>query len=276
MRGYFQSDEKRRALRALLALLAGLVLSFEVSAQILNIEKKRMERPEDEYVTGNAGVSFNYNNRSPTLQEPVRVMNTGVTSNIGYFSDPNAYLLINDYQLLRINGSSIVDTGVSHLRVQFQRPRLINYEAYVQYQYDRPRGLTFRGLAGAGARLRILHTEAINLTTGLGAMYERERWLHPTDDTVVRAEFIKLNSYLSSRVEVSETADFNGVVYYQVGRDETQGVYRQRMTAELNLGVKITETLALTSSFQGAYETRPLVPILRFIYATHHGVRVNF
>jgi hypothetical protein len=257
-------------------LLVFWTLSRSADAQILNIEKKRLERPDDEYVVGNLGANFAYTNRSPTLREPARVLNTGLTANVAYFSDHNAYMLISDYQLLRINENSFVDTGVTHLRIQFLHEKTLGYEIYTQHQYDRPRGLTFRGLVGAGGRLRLVQTDLHNLTAGLGAFYERERWLQPDDEGVVDARFVKGNSYLSYRLKISETSDLNGVVYYQIGHDRAVDLFRHRMTGELNLSVKIFENFSLTSSFIGAYETRPLVPILRFIFATTNGVRLDF
>src|SRR5690606_7317081 len=98
-----------------LLLLGAACLPSTARAQLLNIEKKRLERPDDDYVVGNLGVNFAYNNRSPTLRVPARVLTTGLTSNVGYFSDHTAYMLMSDYQLLRINENSVVDTGVTHL-----------------------------------------------------------------------------------------------------------------------------------------------------------------
>lgn len=260
-----------------LAVLAQCV-TFSASAfgQILNIEKRRLERPEDDYLVGNVGVNFNYTNRSPTLREPVRVMSTGLTSHAGYFSERTAYLLINDYQLLRVNESPVIDTGVTHLRVQLLRNDWLSYEGFTQYQYDRPRGLRFRGLFGAAARLALLRSEAHDVTWGLGPMFEREHWSHPTEPVRVQAQFVKLNTYLSSRAALGEAADVNGVVYYQMGYDDPKDVYRQRVSGEVNLSVKVVGALSLTASFQAAYETRPLVPILRFIHETKNGLRLDF
>jgi hypothetical protein len=261
---------------ALAALAQCVTFSPSALGQILNIERRRLERPEDDYLVGNVGVNFNYTNRSQTLREPVRVMSTGFTSHAGYFAERTAYLLINDYQLLRVNENPVIDTGVTHLRVQLFRSDWLSYEGFTQYQYDRPRGLRFRGLLGAAARLAVLRSEDYDVFWGIGPMFEREHWTHPTEPVRVEAQFVKLSTYVSSRASLGEAADLNGVVYYQVGYDDPWDVYRQRVTGEVNLSVKVVGALSITSSFQAAYETRPLVPILSFIHETKNGLRLDF
>jgi len=266
-----------RARFAVSALIVAVPwVSADAHAQILNIEKKRIDRPDKDFVVGNLGVNFAYTNRSPTQKEPVRVMTAGLTSNVAHFTDHNAYMLMSDYQLLRVNEGTVIDNGVTHLRVQIARARLLSYETFAQHQYDRARGLRFRGLFGSGARLRLFDTGAHSLIVGLGGMFERERWFHPTDDRVVEASFLKLNSYLSYRVEISKGSNLNAVVYYQIGHDDRVDLFRQRVSGEINLAVKIVGSFSLTSSFQGAYETAPLVPIVPLIFTTTSGVRLDF
>jgi hypothetical protein len=260
-----------------LASLAGtLALSPSLEAQILNIEKKRLEQNEDEYLTGNVGLRFNYHNRSPTLQRPARVMSTGLASHVGYFLEPHAYMLINEYQLHVINENEIVNTGFSHARTELWRRETLNLEAYGQYQYDRPRGLDRRLLAGIGPRLRLIANPTLNLTVGVGAMYEQEHWTHPETGALVTARFVKSTNYLSVRINVSEQVDLNGIVYYQSGYDRTVEQLRQRVSGEANLLVKIIDTLSITSSVTASYETRPIVPIIPLIYSTMNGIQFDF
>lgn len=254
-----------------------LLASVSVRAQILNVEKKRIERDENEFFVGNVGANYNYNNRSPSLREPVRVLSTGLTSHLGYFYGRAGYLLINDYQLLTVNESEIVSTGFSHLRVQIERTNTLSYELFNQYQYDRPRGLRSRWLTGANGRLFLAQSEPVNVITGLGLMYETERWVDPFEaDRLVQANFVKLNSYVSVRVAFNDSVDFNGIVYYQVGRDRSHEMFRHRVSSDLNLSVKLSELFSLTSSLSLAYETAPIVPVIPFIFSTTNGVRLNF
>jgi hypothetical protein len=257
--------------------LALLLLAPLAPAQILNLEKQRLDRKEDEFFVGNAGANFNYNNRSPSLREPVRVLSTGATSNLAFFHASTGLLLINDYQLLTVNENTIVSTGLSHLRVQLERRRWLHYELYNQFQYDRPRGLRSRGLFGANGRLFLLQTTPADVILGLGPMYETERWAHPFEaDRFVQVNFLKLNSYVSTRVALGGAVDLNGITYYQVGRDRTFARFRHRVSGELNLTAGIGERFSLTSSLSLAYETAPIVPIVPFVFATTNGLRVNF
>ena len=253
----------------LIGLFAGLsVGDGRAEAQILNIEKRRLEKKEDNFFVGNVGVHFNYNNRSPTLRQPARVMDTGLSSNIAYFTEDHVFLLIND--------AEIVNAGLSHARAQFFREARVGFEVYTQFQYDRPRGMRRRGLLGAGPRFRLYESEKFELTAGTGVMYEQENWRFPEESAIAVARFAKWSSYLSTRLEPREGVNINAIVYYQTGYDRTFGLFRHRITGDVNLSVALMEKLSLTSSFSISYETEPIVPIIPVIFASLNGIRVDF
>jgi len=257
------------------AFWALLSLSSSAQAQILNIEKNRLERKDDEYLVGNLGATFSYNNRSPTLIEQVRIASLGLNSNIAYFVGNTAYHLINDYALLNVNDATAVSTGVTHLRIQFERKRTLHYELYNQYQYDVARGLRARSLVGTNLRWAALQSTHLNLVVGAGPMFEIERWKHPfIEDLVIQVNFLKLNSYISARLAANEVLEFNAIVYYQVGHDDD--LFRHRISSDANLSVKAGELFSITSGLSLAYETAPIVPIIPFIFSTTQGVRVDF
>jgi hypothetical protein len=259
----------------------GLVLGSSIAqptvqAQILNIEKRRLEKKEGNFFVGNVGVHFNYNNRSPTLRQPARVMDTGLTSNLAYFTEDHVFMLINEYQIYLINDSEIVNAGLTHARAQFFREAQVGFEVYSQFQYDRPRGMRRRGLLGAGPRFRLVQSKKINLTAGTGVMYEQEFWRFPEDDGYAVARFAKWSSYVSTRIEPREGFNLNAIIYYQTGYDRTFGFFRHRVSGDMNLSVALIEKLSLTSTFSISYETEPIVPIIPVIFATLNGIRVDF
>jgi hypothetical protein len=270
-----------RSTRHIALLALGVVLFILANppaarAQILNIEKKRLEEKEGNYFVGNVGVHFNYNNRSPTLRQPARVMDTGLSSNLAFFMKDHAFMLINEYQIFLINESEFVNTGLTHARAQFFRKLRFSFEVYSQFQYDRPRGMRRRGLIGIGPRVRLVQTEKFNLTGGTGVMYEQEHWLFPESPARARARFAKSSSYVSLRYEPQEDINLNAIVYFQTGYDRGVGVFRHRISGDLNLAVRLIGKLSLTSTFSGSYETEPIVPIIPFIFATTNGVRIDF
>ncbi|HMV34460.1 MAG TPA: DUF481 domain-containing protein [Turneriella sp.] len=259
-------------------ILAAVLLVTPLSAQIFNVEKVRLDHPEDRVIFGNIGANFTYHNRSANLQTPVRVFNGGLTSDVGYASDSHLYLLINNYQVLNVNDSYVVNFGSTHFRTQFFHRNTLSVESYAQYQYDQARGLELRLLAGAGPRWRIIKTPAWNLATGTSLMYEGEDWQNPAiaGDPILQARYVKSSTYISTRYVVNPQVDVNAVTYYQVGYDREFDATLHRVSGEANLAVQLFGNLSFTTSFTAAWESRPIVPIVPFIFMVTNGVRYRF
>lgn len=255
-----------------------LALPTATGAQILNVEKIRLEYPEDRVIFGNIGTNFTYHNRSINLQTPTRVFTGGLTSDTGYFTDSHLFMLINSYQLLFVNDARVVNFGSSHFRTQFYHKSTVSPEVYTQYQYDQARGLDSRILAGAGPRWRILRTEAWNFAVGTGLMFEREEWQDPLlkDDPVITARYLKSSSYVSTRYMINEFVDLNAVVYYQIGYDRDYDQTLHRVSSDVNLAMKMFEKLSFTTSFNIAWESRPIVPIIPLVFMVTNGIRYKF
>lgn len=249
-----------------------------LSAQIFNVEKVRLDHPEDRVIFGNIGANFTYHNRSANLQAPTRVFNAGLTSDVGFASDNHLYMLINSYQWLNVNNNYVVNFGSSHFRTQFYHRETVSVETFAQYQYDQARGLELRLLAGAGPRWRIIKTPAWNLATGTGLMYEAEDWQNPAiaDDPPIYARYLKSSTYVSTRYVVNPQVDLNAVTYYQVGYDREFDATLHRLSGEANLTVQLFGNLSFTTSFTAAWESRPIVPIVPFIFMVTNGVKYKF
>jgi hypothetical protein len=259
-------------------LFLTICFTGQLSAQIFNVEKVRLDHPDDKVIFGNVGANFTYHNRSIDLQTPIRVWTGGLTSDVGYASDEHLYMLINNYQWLNVNDKYIVNFGSTHFRTQFFHRTSVSLEAYSQYQYDQARGLESRLLVGAGPRWRIIKTAAWNLATGTGLMYEGENWQDPAiaNDPIYHARYLKSSSYVSTRYVINEHVDCNAVVYYQVGYDRDFDKTLHRLSGDLNLSFTLFSNLSLTTSFNAAWESRPIVPIVPFIFMVTNGVRYRF
>lgn len=255
-----------------------LILPVSAYAQILNVEKIRLEYPEDKVVFGNIGTNLSYHNRSANLQTPVRVATGGLTSDIGYFSDNHLFMLINNYQLLFVNDVRLVNFGSTHFRTQFFQKNPLSFEVFTQYQYDQARGLDLRFLGGAGPRWRLFKTESWNIALGTGLMFEGEDWRDPLvkNADTINARYLKSTNYLAFRYSINENVDANTVVYYQVGYDRDYDQTLHRVSGDLNLSVKLVEKLSLTVAVNAAWESHPIVPIVPFIFAVTNGVRYKF
>lgn len=255
-----------------------LVLVWPLSPQIFNVEKIRLDHPENKVIFGNIGTNFAYHNRTVNLQTPTRVFTGGLTGDVGYFSDDHLYMLISNYQLLFVNDNKVVNFGSTHARTQFFHKNTVSPEIYGQYQYDEARGLQLRLLAGAGPRWRILKTDALNLAVGTGAMFESEDWRDPvrTNQPMIYARYLKSSTYFGTRYHIKDNVDLNAVIYYQVGYDRDYDQTLHRVSGDLNLAFAVFEKLSFTTAFNAAWESRPIVPIIPFIFSVTNGIRFKF
>lgn len=263
------------SLKNILFIIA-LISASSVEAQILNIEKARQtsDTTKDFKMKATAGV--NLYNRTAAEDAPVKLLAWNFDINALYYPGQHAYMAISRADYLRNNGVNTLNFGFVHLRANFFRERKINYEAFTQYSYDSNRGLDPRMLAGGGIRHYVIRSEKVNLILGIGGFYEKERWVHPTTKEEVNARMLKSSNYLTFYYTLSEHTDFNMVMYYQVGKDRTIGEYRHRWNGTTNLNSRLTQRLGLTTSFEFAYEDKPIIPITKLVYALRTGLSYNF
>lgn len=250
----------------------------DLQAQILNVEKARLNADSSNYFVGSIGFAFNANNRSINDDgETVSFVGLNANSDFGYISEHHSYLLLSQFNYTATSDDPINSTGYGHLRINFLRNSALSYETFAQIQYDQGRGMEVRWLAGGGIRYRFVSQEKINMYIGVGGMYEEEVWNFPGPVEAQRSIGIwKTSNYVSARIRFNEYVDLNLITYYQTGYDFSRDFFRHRMNADINLKVDIVRRLAFTTSLFGAYENRPVVPVDKFVYSVANGIIFSF
>ena len=260
-----------------LLLIAGIICSFNIQAQILNVEEARADSDTLKNFTGSLTFDFILNNRSASRQEKVQYFGLELNSDLAYFSKKHVYMLLSNLEYNSVTGDPIIRTGYSHFRINFIREQDISYESFAQIQFDLGRGLNFRSLAGAGLRFSLVDQDKISLYTGTGIMYEHESWENPFIENLnVNRNIWKSTNYLSTVYNISKAADLNFITYYQVGYDQVSEVFRHRVSLDTELVFRISKVMAFSTSFAWAYENRPVVPIVKYLYVLENGIKINF
>jgi len=264
--------------RQLSFILLQILLCFSIvsQAQILNVEKSRLESDSSNYFAGNVSVSASLYNRSAAASDPVNLLGFNLNSNVYYKSVKHQYNFITQIDYLRINENPFLNTGFFHFRAHFFTKEMLSMEAYTQYQYDNFRQLRPRNIVGLNARQKIFQNTGSTMYGGVGPMFESETWVHPFTDEQVQLSLVKLNSYLSYRAKLGESFDLNTVVYYQTGYDRNIGNFRNRINVMTNILARMTKRLSFTFSFNIQYEDRPVVPVTPLIYDIRNGIAVRF
>lgn len=253
------------------------------SAQILNIERSRVDRDSAGYFTGKGGLSFSMFNRNAGKDNPNNYLQLTFNGDVAYIAEKHSYLLLNYYNYLLVNYDSeelrntVASTGYSHFRVNFLRKKRLSYEAFTQVQADKARGLELRTLAGGGVRYRLFSGDDGSVYFGTGLMHEHEEWENPDmEQQLIVSDLFKSTNYLSGKVKLNEQVSTEGIAYYQVGHDKTIDRFRNRISGDISLQVKLTNVFSFKTNFNCVYEDKPIVPVTKFVYAISNGIQVQF
>lgn len=260
-------------------LFLWLLFAFTIvpaKAQILNIEKSKVQRDTSNFFTGSFNLSGSFYNRSAAADKPVNLLGINFKADLLYLSNQHAYIFINKFDYLRINENPFINTGFSHFRIHFYRDKRYSFELFTQYQYDNFRQLNPRIIVGGAPRFKFIDSDNLLLYGATGLMWEYEQWVHPINEQIVDISLLKSTSYMSLRSKISESFDFNVVNYYQVGYDPEISALRHRVNLMTNVIAKITQKLSFTFSFNIQYEDKPIVPINKVIYDIRNGVMYTF
>ncbi|WP_347159320.1 DUF481 domain-containing protein [Pontibacter chitinilyticus] len=268
----------------LLAIFYFTLVSFPAQAQILNIERARVNQDSTNYLTGKFGVNFSIYNQNAGKNNPNNYLQLTFDGNLAYVSAHNSYLLINNYNYLLVNFTSkeqrntVASTGYSHFRVNFLRKRKLSYEVFAQLQADKARGLNLRTLEGGGLRIALLREKDVSLYAGTGLMHEHEEWQNPEPEgeNIQISDLLKSTNYVSAKAKFSEAVGAEGIVYYQFGYDKSIERLRNRVSGNASLGVKLNSRFKFRTNFTCTYEDRPIVPVTNFVYALTNGIEVQF
>lgn len=246
------------------------------NAQILNIERSRIEKDTSKVFLFKAVAGLNVFNRSAAADEPVNLFGYNLDVNALYYPGKHGYMIMSKFDYLRINDSDFLNFGMIHGRVNFLRERNTNYEAFTQYSFDNFRGLDPRWIAGGSIRHTFIKSDKITFLFGIGGMYEFEKWQVPNSEEFVELSLFKSSNYLTFQATLNDYVDINMVNYYQVGYDRSIDAFRNRISNSTILNTKLTEKFSITNTFEISYEDKPVVPITNVIFAFRTGLSINF
>ncbi|WP_236138073.1 DUF481 domain-containing protein [Mongoliitalea daihaiensis] len=259
-----------------LILIVSSLLPHFTDAQILNIERYRLQRDSTKNFIAKATGGLNIYNRSASAESPVNLFGYNWDFNSMYQPGKHAFVFVSKFDYLKINDSDFLNFGLLHGRVVFNRDRKSHLEAYTQYSFDNFRGLAPRWIVGGSWRQKVINSTKSTLIVGIGALKEWETWENPLEEEFVRVSFIKSANYLSLRQSINDFVDLNTVIYFQTGYDSDIRTLRNRLSGNINLNTKITDILSFTNSFEFSYEDKPIVPITPFIFAFRTGISLDF
>jgi hypothetical protein len=258
-------------------LLFIIHVTFLSSAQILKVDKGSLLLDSARILIGNVGLNFDIHNRSATSEKEITFVGLKGTSDIVYLSEKHAYISINTIQYFKSTGGPLTSNGYSHFRVNFLRMRKLSYETYTQVQYDDGRSMPFRFLYGGGIRLRLKESKKISAHAGIGIMNELEHWKNiSTDNSINQKQILKTSDYIGATLQLTDYASIMLTLFYQGGLDNKDDVFRNRVSSDFQLKIKMTNKISFLASCTFQYEDKPIIPIRKLVYSVHNGLMWNF
>jgi len=244
-----------------------LVLYSTISShgQILNIEKFRIDKDTSNVWGVNVGFGFS------TKKQQTSVTTMNANANIVYLSKKHSYITINYIKFVGIENVNPLSEGYTHWRLTLLRKKFVSYEPFVQWQYDKGRGLLKRELYGASIRLNVLRTKKTMIAFNSGAMYEYELWRgevirFPIENTQDSAQtrFLKSTNSITVRGDVASNVNVFLVSYYQARFNR---FFSPRIISEIQVNIKINKYFSISNQFTSTYDAIPILKNNTFIYS---------
>lgn len=235
------------------------------NAQILNIEKSRLNNDSIQHLVGNIAAQFNVQRRTTV------VLSGQMNTNYNYTTKKHSFIGIGNWHLVKAEGADLVSDGYAHLRANWLRKQKVSFETFAQAQYDIIRGMEHRYLLGGNVRLNLDCSDKTTILIGLGGMMEWEHWLY--EGVIVPSNYFKINCYLNLHKQFNNIVDFNVGGYYQA---RPSNLLAPRITGDSHLNVKVTTKLSFVTKLSLIYDAAPVVPIDRIAYTWQNGIRYSF
>lgn len=153
-------------------------------------------------------------------------------------------------------GTTFRNLFLLHGRYARQLSPTVSAELFARAQRDAFAALSRRLSSGAGVRFKVAADEQASTYAGLSVGVEGERWdVEPADRHPETVRSPRAYGYLAYRVQITETTTLlnaiNTTLRLAGGLDEV------RVTDTATLQVGISEQVALTASFELAFDNRP-------------------
>lgn len=172
------------------------------------------------------------------------------------------------------NGKQFSNELVAHLRNVERLNDWIQFEVFLQFDYNKKRKLLSREIAGAGLRYKIFTSETFKFRLGSAYFYEIENYdldensLH---DKNVNAH--RLSTYSTFEYQIKDGVGFLSVTYFQ---PDIQNFSDYRLISENTLTFDISELISFNVKFNLRYDATPPDEIKDTDTATRLGISFKF
>jgi len=222
-------------------------LSFTSFSQVVNIETLRKASDTTKW-TGSVSL---YVSLIKNKNDIFRIANK---AHVQYKDQTNLWLFVNDLNLEKVEGNSLVNRGTQHLRYNRKLSERIKWEAFGQVQYDAISQIDFRGLVGTGPRFKLSKNEDYLFYLGTLIMYEHEKASNAIVTNRIQRD-VRGSAYLSLSLYPTETISVISTSYYQPKLDRFSDY---RFSSNTSILFEIFKDFAFKTNFNYFHDAVPV------------------
>ncbi|WCO02376.1 DUF481 domain-containing protein [Psychroserpens ponticola] len=216
------------------------------NAQVINVETLRKPTDSTKW-TGATSLNLSL------IKNTNDIFKIENKAHIQYKDSSNLWLFVNDINLQKIEGNSLVNRGTQHLRYNRKLTKSIKWEVFTQAQYDAVSNIDLRFLLGTGPRFKLSENDKYKFYLGTLIMYEHEKASDEITDRL--QEDIRGSIYLSFSLYPTETLSIISTSYFQPKIDALKD---HRLSSNTSVLLKIFDDLAFKTTFNYFFDAFPV------------------
>ncbi len=231
-------------------------------SQVVNVESKRQS--EENGWNGQINIGFDLS------QSTVMEWEFDNTTFLQWDNENWSVLILNETNIDKGEEISFVNDGYQHLRLSRKLNNTYTLEGFAQSQYDELRDIKNRQLYGVGIRHA---TESLDFF-GLSGFYEYEKQAINEEQSKELVETnIRLSAYTQLNFDILKHISIRTTSYIQ---PSVLDISDFRITNQTSLFLNITDQVFFSCSFEGSYDSNPVLTIPKFTYNIENGFGFEF
>ena len=237
------------------------VLTTVVKSQIVNIESARMQSDTVGWM-GGAGAAV------ALTQNTAKIFSTDLEAYLQYktSNDKGLWLILGNYNFLKVDGSQIISNGFSHLRYNRKVNEWLRWEIFGQYQNNGITQIDSRILIGTGPRFKLVKNKIFRLYAASLFMLEREK---ERTNPVIKHEDLRSSSYISFTFTPTENMELISTTFFQ---PLFKKLSDYRILNQITFRVKATKHFSLSLKWHYIHDRFPAGTAPRTTYTFATGI----
>lgn len=228
-------------------LLAGcLFTGLPGRGQIVNVESARMQSDTVGWM-GSFGAAFSMTRNTS------RIFGANADAHLQYKTsrDRGLWLILGNYNLLKISGKNFLSDGLFHLRYNRKVNEWLRWEFFGQFQNNDITQIDSRILFGTGPRFKLVKQPRFRLYGAALLMYEHEK---EATKPAVKHSDMRSSSYLSFTWLPQDYLELISTTYFQ---PRLARFSDYRILNQLVLKVRATPHFSLTTKWNYLHDRFP-------------------